>query len=162
MSETQRCDNVTTTLSDVATKIQSKPNVVTTSCASWDLIKIHLQLVIQKPFCELLNVKLFKRQTPTPPEVLCKKGVLKSFSKFTGKHLCWGLFISGDFFKKWLQHWCFFMNFADFSVHLSCRHLRTAASAWIFLKNCFKNFKRFLKAPVKKFFLYILKGTWHK
>ena len=33
--ETQRCDNVVTTLSDVATKIQSKPNVVTTSCASW-------------------------------------------------------------------------------------------------------------------------------
>ena len=34
-SETQRCDNVVTTLSDVATKIQPKPNVVTTSCASW-------------------------------------------------------------------------------------------------------------------------------
>ena len=34
-SETERCDNVATTLSDVATKIQPKPNVVTTSCASW-------------------------------------------------------------------------------------------------------------------------------
>ena len=26
-------------------------------------------------------------------EVLCKKGVLKNFTKFTGKHLCWGLFL---------------------------------------------------------------------
>ena len=35
-SEIQRCDNVVATLSDVATKIQPKPNVVTTSCASWE------------------------------------------------------------------------------------------------------------------------------
>ena len=25
------------------------------------------------------------------PEVLCKKGLLKHFAKFTGKHLCQGL-----------------------------------------------------------------------
>ena len=30
------------------------------------------------------------------PEVFCKKGVLRNFSKFTGKHLCQRLF----FFKK--------------------------------------------------------------
>ena len=35
-SETQCCDNVVTTLSDVATKIQPKPNVAATSCASWE------------------------------------------------------------------------------------------------------------------------------
>ena len=34
-SEAQCCDNVVTTLSDVATKIQPKPNVATTLCASW-------------------------------------------------------------------------------------------------------------------------------
>ena len=28
------------------------------------------------------------------PEVLCKKGVLKSFAKFTGKHLCQSLFFN--------------------------------------------------------------------
>ena len=28
-----------------------------------------------------------------PPEVLCKKSVLKNFTKFTGKHLCWSLFL---------------------------------------------------------------------
>ena len=28
------------------------------------------------------------------PEVFCKKGVLRSFAKFTGKHLCQGLFFN--------------------------------------------------------------------
>ena len=27
----------------------------------------------------------------SPPEVFCKKGVLKNFAKFTGKHLCQSL-----------------------------------------------------------------------
>ena len=26
------------------------------------------------------------------PEVFCKKGFLKKFANFTGKHLCWSLF----------------------------------------------------------------------
>ena len=29
-----------------------------------------------------------------PPEVFCKKGVLKNFAKFTGKHLCQSLFFN--------------------------------------------------------------------
>ena len=28
------------------------------------------------------------------PEVFCKKGVLKNFAQFTGKHLCQGLFFN--------------------------------------------------------------------
>ena len=32
----------------------------------------------------------YKRQ---PPEVFCKKGVLKNFANFTGKHLCWSIFL---------------------------------------------------------------------
>ena len=28
------------------------------------------------------------------PEVFCKKGVLKNFAKFTGKHVCQKLFIT--------------------------------------------------------------------
>ena len=28
------------------------------------------------------------------PDVLCKKGVLKNFAKFTGKHLCQSLFFN--------------------------------------------------------------------
>ena len=34
------------------------------------------------------------------PEVFCKKGVLRNFAKFTGKHLCW------SFFLIKLQVWC--------------------------------------------------------
>ena len=26
------------------------------------------------------------------PEAFCKKGVLKNFANFTGRHLCWSLF----------------------------------------------------------------------
>ena len=29
-----------------------------------------------------------------PPEVLCKKGVLRNFTKFTGKNLCLSLFFN--------------------------------------------------------------------
>ena len=30
----------------------------------------------------------------TLPELLCEKDVLRNFAKFTGKHLCWGLFFN--------------------------------------------------------------------
>ena len=50
-----------------------------------------------------------------------KKGVLKNFAKFTGKHLCWRLFfdkVAGlrlpNLLKKRLQHRCFPVNFAKF------------------------------------------------
>ena len=32
-----------------------------------------------------------------PPEVFCKKGVLKIFANFTGKHLCWSLLQACNF-----------------------------------------------------------------
>ena len=48
-------------------------------------------------------------------EVFCKKGVLNNFSKFTGKHLCWSLFlIACNVIKKRLQHRWFPMNIAKF------------------------------------------------
>ena len=34
----------------------------------------------------------FKRNGSSRPYVFCKKGVLKNFIKFTGKHLCQSLF----------------------------------------------------------------------
>ena len=45
--------------------------------------------------------------------MICKKGALKNFTKFTGKHLCQSLFFdkaaeTGDW------HRCFRMNFANF------------------------------------------------
>ena len=55
------------------------------------------------------------------PEVLCKKGVLRNFAKFTGKHLCQGLFLNkvadlrpATLLKKRLWHRRFTVNFAKF------------------------------------------------
>ena len=76
-SETQCCDNVVTTLSDVPTKIQPKPNVATTSCAGWVTFRNR-------------NFMLFRSSRP---EVFCKKGVLWNFAKFIGKYLCQSLFL---------------------------------------------------------------------
>ena len=45
-----------------------------------------------------------------------KKGVLKNFANFIGKHLCWSLFLIKllAFIKKRLQHRCFPMKIAKF------------------------------------------------
>ena len=40
---------------------------------------------------EILNLLIKQKQ---PPEVFFKKGALKNFAKFTGKHLCRGLFFN--------------------------------------------------------------------
>ena len=58
------------------------------------------------------------------PEVFCKKDVLRSFTKFTGKHLCQNLFcnkvaglrLAGPaiLLKKRLWHRFFPMNFAKY------------------------------------------------
>ena len=50
-----------------------------------------------------------------------KKGILRNFAKFTGKHLCLNLFFNkvaglrpATLFKKRLCHRCFPVNFAVF------------------------------------------------
>ena len=56
-----------------------------------------------------------------PPEMFCKKGVLKNFAKFTGKHQSQNLFfnkVTGvmpkALLKKRLWHRCFPVNFSKF------------------------------------------------
>ena len=62
------------------------------------------------------------------PEVFCKKGVLRNFAKFTGKHLCQSLFFNKVaglrpkaciFIKKRLRHGYFHASFAEFLRTLS-------------------------------------------
>ena len=36
-----------------------------------------------------------------PPEVFCKKGVLRNLAKFTGKHLCQSLFFNKHILTAW-------------------------------------------------------------
>ena len=50
----------------------------------------HANVQFLNPLKTYSGVKKWQAQ---PPEVFCKKGVLKNFSNFTGKHLCWGIFL---------------------------------------------------------------------
>ena len=45
-----------------------------------------------------------------------EKGFLKNFANFTGKHLCWSVFLKvrKNFVKKILQHRCFSVKLAKF------------------------------------------------
>ena len=44
------------------------------------------------PECESTDALKYGKYRSSRPEVFCKKGVLRNFSKFTGKHLCHSLF----------------------------------------------------------------------
>ena len=51
------------------------------------------------------------------PELFCKKGVLRNFAKFTGKHLCQSLFFDKrvSLLKKRLWHRVFSSEFCEIS-----------------------------------------------
>ena len=65
-----------------------------------------------------------------------KKGVLRNFAKFTGKHLCQSLFFNkvaslrpATLSKKRLWYRCFLVNFAKFlRISFLTEHLRATAS----------------------------------
>ena len=64
-------------------------------------------------------------------QLFIKIGVLKSFSNFTGKHLCWSLFLKSlqaeglQIYLKSLQHMCFPVKFVKFlRTHFFTEHLR--------------------------------------
>ena len=66
-------------------------------------------------------------------EVFCKKGVLRNFAKFAGKHLCHSCFFNKVFLlKNRLWHRCFPVNFSKFirtpffTEHLQCQSIGTA------------------------------------
>ena len=59
------------------------------------------------------------------PEMFCKKGVLRNFVQFTGKHLCQSLFFNkfaglrpAILLKKRLLHRCFPVNVT--SLNMAC------------------------------------------
>ena len=63
------------------------------------------------------------RQRSSRPEVFCRKGVLRNFAKFTGKHMCQSLFFNkverlrpATLLKKRLLHRCFPVNFEKFFI----------------------------------------------
>ena len=58
--------------------------------AYWQQQLKHLNVKIQE--AKSKNVVITDRSSR--PEVFCKKGVLRNFAKFTGKHLCQSLFFN--------------------------------------------------------------------
>ena len=67
------------------------------------------------------------------PDVFCKKGVLRNFAKFIGKHLCQSLFLNK---VAGPRHRCFPVNFAKFlRTPLITEHLQTTASAEFIFSN---------------------------
>ena len=59
-----------------------------------------------------------------------KKGVLKSFANFTGKHLCCSLHVY-KVIKKRLQHRCFLVKFAKFLREAILKYI----CEWLLLNN---------------------------
>ena len=49
---------------------------------------------MRKNFRLHYTTNLYIEDGSSRPEVLCKKGVLRNFAKFTGKHLCQSLFFN--------------------------------------------------------------------
>ena len=92
-----------------------------------------------------------------------RKNVLKSFTKFTGKHLCLSLFFGkvavlhpATLLKKRLQHRCCPVNIATF---LRTPFLRASANGCFWMKNNWKS-----KVSIKKLaFLFnvIFRGIFH-
>ena len=91
--------------------------------------------LIQLKSCNCIKIE------KQPPEVFCKKGVSKNFTKFTGKQLCESLFLNkiaglstATLLKRRLWYRCFPVNFGKylrntfFTEHLRClvpgEHLR--------------------------------------
>ena len=61
--------------------------------------KIHIKGVHFGLIFQLISLILFIHQ---PPEVFCKKGILRNFAKLTGKHICKILFFNE---VTGLSHW---------------------------------------------------------
>ena len=66
-------------------------------------------------FCQSIQLR------SSHAKVFCKRGILRNFTKFFGKHLCQGLFFNkvagpgtATLLKKRLWHRCFPVNFAKF------------------------------------------------
>ena len=79
---------------------------------------------------------MFTTVQKQPPEVFCEKGVLRNYTKFTGRHLCQSLFFnkagkrdSGSFVKKETLTQVFFSEFCEISKNtFFTEHLWATAS----------------------------------
>ena len=95
-------------------------------CSTQYLSRVHnvisklFFLAIKTP-SPLARATLWLKVRSSRPEVFCRKGVLRKFAKFTGKHLCQSLFLKK---RLWHRHRCFPLNFVKFlKTHFLKEHL---------------------------------------
>ena len=114
-----------------------------TRSTTWWLL---LHTYAQAEFCQLkypIRVSITSQTGQTQirssrPEVFCKKGAFKNFSKFTGENLCLSLFFNKaacrktcNFIKKEALKQVFSCEFCEtFKITFFCKHLR-----WLLLSN---------------------------
>ena len=119
----------------------------------------HLGQLLWPNFCSLKTFLGWKKQ---PPEVFCKKGVLRNFAEFTGKHLCQSLFfnkVAGLFLdpslvpktKKinvifmWRQVYCRYLDMMTWSITIFCSDFLVSTCVQLLLFRYLKNLKRIFK-----------------
>ena len=86
-------------------------------------------------------------QRNSHPEVFCTKSVLKNFAKFTGKHLCQGLFCNkianfrpATLLRKTLWYRCFPVDFAKFlRARFFTEHLKPVAASEVYFSSHQRN-----------------------
>ena len=79
-----------------------------------------------------------------PPDLFCKKNVLKKFTNFTGKHLCWSFFFikACNFIKKKLQQWRFPVKFVTFLRTSILKNIHKKLLLFVSLQNTLANSSR--------------------
>ena len=99
----------------------------------------HFTSVIFVKICHVRHKKVVIQFRSCRPEGFCKKGVLRNFAKFKGKHLCQSLFFNKrpvTLLKKRLCYVCFPVNFAKFlRTRFLAEHLR-----WLLLSITSRSF----------------------
>ena len=85
--------------------------------------------------CNKTAAEAYGQFQKQPPKVFCKKGVLKNFAHFTGKHLCWSLFLiqlqvfrPATLLKRDSNAGAFLRNLKIFKSTYFEEYLRTTAS----------------------------------
>ena len=83
-----------------------------------------IKLLCLRHWCFSRKFRNFLQEQKQPPEVFCKNDVLKNFTIFTEKRLCWSHLFDkvaessclqhSRFIKKRLQHRCFSVNITNF------------------------------------------------
>ena len=56
--------------------------------------KLNQMLIADKFLCDNKTLQELRLDKSSRPEVFCKKGVLRNFAKFTGKHQCQSHFLN--------------------------------------------------------------------